>query len=157
MRIIVISDSHKNTYVIDKILSSQPTAKYVFFLGDNESDMEDFNFIYPDKTFFTVSGNCDFGSMLPTVAVEIIEGVKILYTHGHTFSVKYGTTRLLEAAKQNGSQIALFGHTHTPQTVYEDGVWLVNPGSCARPRNSRASYAVIDIEKNGIMPFIVEI
>ena len=45
MRILVISDSHRNTRVIDKILSSQPEAKHVFFLGDCTADIEDFDLL----------------------------------------------------------------------------------------------------------------
>ena len=158
MRIVVISDSHKNTRVIDKILGSQPDAKYVFFLGDNITDIEDFEFIYPDKRFFSVSGNCDYFSTAPTVGVEIIEGVKILYTHGHTFGVKYGVERLKEAAKKNASKIVLYGHTHISQTLYEDGVYIVNPGSCSNPRDGIIpTYAVIDITDKGIIPIIVNL
>ena len=96
MRILVISDSHRRTNVIDKILESQPTAKHVFFLGDNAKDIEDFEFIYPQKSFHAVCGNCDFASMLPTVGLETVNGKRVFYTHGHTFSVKYGITRLKE-------------------------------------------------------------
>ena len=49
MRIVVISDSHKRTMVIDKILSTQKEAKHIFFLGDNTDDIEDFKFMYPEK------------------------------------------------------------------------------------------------------------
>lgn len=157
MRIVVISDSHKNTKVIDTIISSQPDAKHIFFLGDNVADIEDFLFLYPDKTFHIVSGNCDYMSTVPCVNIEILEGVKILYTHGHTYSVKYGTQRLFYAAKENGYNIVLYGHTHTSNILYEDGIYLVNPGSCSQPRNSKASYAVIDITKSGIMPIIIEL
>ncbi len=157
MRIVIISDSHRRTGVIDKILTAQKDARYVFFLGDNAADIEDFEYLYPDKTFFCVSGNCDFGSMLPSVGVEIINGVKILYTHGHTFGVKYGTQRLLEAALQNGCSLALYGHTHISKIVYEDGLYIVNPGSCSSPREGRASYAVVDITDKGILPMIIEI
>ena len=157
MRILVISDSHKRSDIIEKILYSQPTAEEVFFLGDNERDIEDMQYIFPQKKFHIVSGNCDYCSLLPSSAVASVLGKKIFYTHGHTLSVKYGIGNLLKAAKQNGCDIALYGHTHTSNIVYEDGIYIVNPGSCAQPRDSRASYAVIDIEKNGIMPIIVEV
>lgn len=158
MRIVVISDSHGRTGVIDKILSAQKDAGYVFFLGDKISDIEDFEFLYPDKRFFSVSGNCDFGSLVPSVGIEIIGGAKILYTHGHTYGVKYGLNKLKEAAKQNGYNIVLYGHTHISNTLYEDGVWFVNPGSCSAPRDGNSpSYAVIDIESSGIMPNVIKI
>lgn len=158
MRIVVISDSHRRSSVIDKILSAQPQARHVFFLGDNVADIEDFEYLYPDKVFHIVCGNCDYASLAQTVGVEIIEGVKILYTHGHTFGVKHGTARLLEAAKQNGSKIVLYGHTHVSEILYEDGIYIVNPGSCSSPRDFKPpSYAVIDITEKGIMPIIVNV
>lgn len=157
MRVLVISDSHRRTQILDKILTSQPDARYVFFLGDNIADIEDFEFLYANKKFFAVSGNCDFGSIVPTVGVETVAGKKILYTHGHTFNVKYTTENLKITAKQNGCDIVLFGHTHISKILYEDGIYIVNPGSCSSPREGRASYAVIDITDNGIMPIIVDI
>lgn len=157
MRIVVISDSHGRTGVIDKILSSQPDATHIFFLGDKVSDIEDFEYLYPDKIFHIVCGNCDYASLIPAVGVELIDNVRILYTHGHIYNVKYGISRLRDAAIQNGCKIALFGHTHISKILYEDGVYLVNPGSCSSPREGRASYAVIDITENGIMPIIIEI
>lgn len=155
MRIVVISDSHGRTGAIDKILFSQETAKHIFFLGDNVRDMDDFEFLYPDKKFYTVAGNCDYNSLIPSVGVAEIGGVKIFYTHGHTLGVKSTKEHLLKTAKQNGCQIALYGHTHIADTLYEDGVYLVNPGSVSHPRSGSPSYAVIDIEKGGIMPIII--
>ena len=157
MRIVVISDSHGRSDIIDKILSLQPDACYVFFLGDNTRDIEDFEILYPHKKFLTVSGNCDFNSFYPYTGMETVEGVKIFYTHGHTLNVKSSTEYLLKSAKQNGCKIALYGHTHIANTLYEDGVYLVNPGSVSRPRNSGPSYAVIDITPKGIMPIIINI
>ena len=157
MRIVVISDSHRRSDVIEKILNAQKTAKHVFFLGDNTADIEDFEYLYPDKSFHTVCGNCDFNSLLPTVGLEVIEGKRIFYTHGHTYNVKYGLQRLIETAKQNKYDIVLYGHTHIASTLYEEGIYFVNPGSCSSPRSSKASYCVIDITENGIMPVIIEL
>ncbi len=155
MRIVAISDSHKNTYVIDKILSSEPDAEHVFFLGDKVNDIEDFEFLYPQKKFHIVSGNCDYMSTVPCVDIEVIENKKILYTHGHTYGVKYGTEKLIESAKANGYDIVLYGHTHISKILYEEGIYIVNPGSCSSARDGgKPSYAVIDITKQGIMPII---
>ena len=157
MRIVVISDSHKRSDIIEKILYAQPEASEVFFLGDLASDIEDLQYVFSDKRFHILSGNCDYFSIYPSTAVANVGGVKIFYTHGHTLSVKYGTERLLETAKQNGCSIALFGHTHISKILYEDGVYIVNPGSCSKGRDFHESYAVIDIEQNGIMPIIVNL
>lgn len=157
MRLLVISDSHRNSRIIDKILSSQPDAKHVFFLGDCTADIEDFDLLYPDKSFHIVCGNCDFYSSFKSVDIEIINSVRIFYTHGHNYAVKSSYSHLLKTAKENCCQIALYGHTHIPKTIYEDGIHIVNPGSCSKPREGKASYAVIDITDKGIMPIIIEI
>lgn len=157
MRITVISDSHRSAGTVRRILAEQVQSRHVFFLGDVTADIEDMNMEFPDKNFFVVSGNCDYFSSYPSSGIEALGGKRIFYTHGHTLCVKHGTERILNTAKQLNCQIALFGHTHTSQILYEDGIYLVNPGSCAQPRDSHKSYAVIDIEENGIMPIIINI
>lgn len=157
MRLVVISDSHKRTDIIEKILLAQPTAEAVFFLGDNSSDIEDYEFLFPQKKFYILSGNCDYFSNYPSTDIANFGDRKIFFTHGHTLGVKGGIGNLLKTAKQNGCDIALYGHTHIANILYEDGIYIVNPGSCSSPRSGRASYAVIDIEKNGILPVIVEV
>ena len=86
-----------------------------------------------------------------------IVGTKIFITHGHTLGVKNSTAVLSAAARQSDCKIALYGHTHVPNIKYEDGLYIVNPGSCARSRDGGNSYAVIDIRDNGILPTIIRI
>lgn len=157
MRIVVISDSHKRSDIVEKILYAQPDASHVFFLGDNAGDIEDLQYIFPNKIFHILSGNCDYFSNYPSSGMVSVAGKKIFFTHGHTLSVKYGVENLLKTTRQNGCDIALYGHTHIANILYEDGIYIVNPGSCSQSRNGKESYAVIDIEPNGIMPIIVEL
>lgn len=157
MRILVISDSHKRGTVVDRIISKHPEAHDVFFLGDVTGDIDDLQYEYTDKRFHIVSGNCDFYSEYPAFGMEKIGSVGIFYTHGHTLSVKYGTSRLEEHARQRGCRIALYGHTHIADISYKDGLYIVNPGSCSQSRSGKNSYAVIDIEPGGIMPIIIEL
>lgn len=157
MRILVISDSHRKYNIVERIIRAQSEAKHVFFLGDITDDIEDLMYEYTDRQFHIVSGNCDFISFYPYCSIEKIGNVDIFYTHGHTYGVKGGIGALLKAAKERNCQIALYGHTHIPHISYEDGIYLVNPGSCGNSRQGAPSYAVIDIEENGIMPIIVTI
>ena len=157
MRITVISDSHRRRSAVRKILEQQQASQHVFFLGDVVSDIEDLRMDFPGKQFYIVCGNCDSFSLYPSSGIEVLAGKKIFYTHGHMLGVKHGTERLFAHAKATGCQIALFGHTHVSQIVYEDGVYLVNPGSCAQPRDGAPSYAVIDIMETGIMPIIIRL
>ena len=157
MRIVVISDSHGHGSVVDRIIRNESAADVVVFLGDVTGDVEDFTYEYTDKRFYIVSGNCDIFSSFPYTTVAEVGGVKIFITHGHTLGVKGGTGALSIAARQADCRIALYGHTHVSNIKYEDGLYIVNPGSCARSRDGANSYAVIDIRENGILPSIIRI
>lgn len=154
LRLVIISDSHRRQGTVDKIISLEKEASHIFFLGDVTSDIEDFDIIYPDKKFHIVSGNCDFMSRYPLGDIAIIGTHRVFYTHGHLYGVKSGIGAITQKARQLDCDIALFGHTHISHTSYENGIYVVNPGSCSAPRQGGPSYAVIDIEKNGIMPII---
>ncbi len=157
MRVVVISDSHGHGSIVDRIIRREDSADAIIFLGDVTSDIEDFTYEYRDKKFYIVSGNCDMFSNFPYTTVADIADVKIFITHGHSLGVKSGIGAVIAAAKQSNCKIALYGHTHVPNIKYEDGVYVVNPGSCARSRDGGNSYAVIDIRENGILPSIIRI
>jgi putative phosphoesterase len=59
-----------------------------------------------------------------------VGGVKLFMTHGHNQKVKATLALLKKEAKEMGAQAALFGHTHSAYCCQEDGLWLLNPGSC---------------------------
>lgn len=157
MRIAVISDSHGRGSIVDRIIRREKDAEAIIFLGDITSDIEDLTYEYTDKQFFTVSGNCDRFSSYPYTLTANLADTNIFITHGHTLGVKGGTSALAKVARQSECKIALYGHTHVPDIKYEDGLYIVNPGSCALSRSGSNSYAVIDIRKNGILPSIVRI
>ena len=90
-----------------------------------------------------VKGNCDFGSFLPESRIFSLEGLRLLMAHGHTFGVKQGRGALAEYARQNGVDIALYGHTHTAAEENIGGVLLLCPGAMKR---SIQSYIVLEVE-----------
>ena len=140
MRILVLSDSHKRiSYILDAI-EAEPTAKTVYFLGDGIYDIEEAASIFPDRTYITVTGNCDFSSGYPQRDIREIGGKRILATHGYAEHVKDGIYELQIDAVDEHCSIALFGHTHEPMTKYCDGLYIMNPGSIRD-----GSYGVIDI------------
>ncbi len=157
MRILVLSDSHGRPSLIEKAIISQPQAEHIFFLGDCTRDIDAVSPFFCDKKFHIVKGNCDFSSEYPEFDRISLQNCNIFFCHGHSFSVKGSTERLQAFAKNMGAKIALFGHTHCSHTSYDNGLYIINPGSVALPRNSRASYAVIDICQNGIMPIIINL
>ena len=154
MRILVVSDSHGDTATLRRVLLAQTSAEVVFFLGDGERDIEAVRPDFPQKQFVCVSGNCDFAPLYPTQECRLLCGKKIIACHGHTFGVKGGWERYLAYARKIGADLALFGHTHQALARYEDGIYLMNPGSL---RGYGGTYGLIDVSKAGIVMNIVEI
>ena len=155
MKLLVISDSHRCGEIVDRIIRRNSEAKHIFFLGDYADDIDDLRYEYTDRSFYILSGNCDYFSSFPCVSMEKIASHNILYAHGHTYGVKEGLNSLYEAAKARNCSIVLYGHTHIPDITYKDGIYFVNPGSCSKPRNGEATYALIDISEKGVMPSII--
>ncbi len=153
MRILVISDSHGRVSEIEKAIEAHPDAGHIFFLGDCVRDIEDMPYIYSDRTFHIVSGNCDYSSMYKSYETVVLGGKRIFFTHGHPFYVKGGLSRLKQEAELQLADLVLYGHTHIANTEYADGRYFVNPGSLYS--GSPRSYAVVDLASSGIMPIIV--
>lgn len=154
MRILVVSDSHGDYYAFKRAVMAQPNAEVIIFLGDGEDQVDKIKIEFPDRMVIAVKGNCDFGSTKPTREIITLEGKKILATHGHIYSVKYGYTSAYEAAREENADILLFGHTHLAYTNYEDGLYVMNPGSIS---GSYGSYGWIDITDSGILTNIVKL
>lgn len=157
MRLLVLSDTHGRSSLIDRVLRLEKDAKEVFFLGDVVSDIEDIKPEYPDRNFHIVRGNCDYFCEYPLFDIVECGGVTVYMTHGHKHFVKSGVDDIIKAAKDVGASIALYGHTHISAIEYRDGIYAINGGSLALPRDGKASYGVIDVSKEGILPAIKQL
>lgn len=154
MRILVVSDSHGNRRALRETLMEQPNASAVIHLGDGLREAQDIAAEYPQLPFFTVRGNCDFGLLAddaPLSRLERFAGVRVFCTHGHLYEVKYGLLRVELAAREQGAQVLLHGHTHCPYTDYQEGLYMMNPGCLSE------GYGLLDITPQGIMPHLVEV
>ena len=81
MRLVVISDSHRKGNVVENIILREPSARHIFFLGDNTSDIEDFKYLYRDREFHICSGNCDYIKDFPLYDIVSIGGHNIFSSH----------------------------------------------------------------------------
>lgn len=154
MRIVVLSDSHGDVSNVNRILMSQSKAEVVLFCGDGGDDIEAARLNFPEKMFISVKGNCDWGKTLPITEFFTAEGKKIMLTHGHTYNVKFTYSEVIQAAKSNRCDILLFGHTHSSFTDYDDGLYIMNPGSA---HGYNATYGIIDITPRGIVTNILNL
>lgn len=153
MLIAVVSDTHRNSAIIKKVGNIVEKADILIHLGDNVADIDELKEIYKNK-IISVRGNCDFTTRSPIEKVENINGFRVLVTHGHKYDVKSGIWHLKDRAKEVRPDIALFGHTHISEINFEDGIWIINPGSASLPRDGQRSIAFIEIEDTEIRPSI---
>lgn len=154
MRILVVSDTHGDYLSFKTAVETQRSADVIIHCGDSQGEIDDIKLQFPNKAIIAVKGNCDFSSSLPTVETITIENKKLFITHGHLYNAKYTLYNLCCAAREAGADILLFGHTHNALTEYDDGLYIVNPGSL---HGYNASYAYIDITDKGIMTNIVKL
>lgn len=153
MRILVMSDSHGDYTKVKRAVMTQSDAQVIIHCGDGEQQVDKLRWDFPDRAVYAVRGNCDWNSNLPLEEIITLEGKKIMYTHGHIYRVKFGYNEIKQAARDKGADIVLFGHTHIPLNEYENGLYVINPGSI---NGYGATYGVIDITPQGIMTNIVE-
>jgi hypothetical protein len=148
VKLLVISDSHGNTTLAEKVINKHRDVDMVIHLGDYFRDANRLEDLFPKLHFEYVYGNSDF--MIGDVPIEKIleiEGQRVLLTHGHRYSVKWGTDRLQNKADKENIQLVLFGHTHIPQVEHLPACIILNPGSISDPRGEDdESYAIVTID-----------
>lgn len=149
MKLLVLSDSHASLYFMrSSIAAVRPDV--VIHLGDHFDDGSVLAEENPGIRFYQVPGNCDRFRCIPWQPEVIscaIGGVKVYMTHGHNHGVKSGTGRLIADARASGAQLTLYGHTHSPDCRQEDGMWILNPGTCG---TCGGSVGLVTIEKEKI-------
>ncbi|MCL2079235.1 MAG: metallophosphoesterase [Oscillospiraceae bacterium] len=146
MKLLVISDSHRNTDHI-KYAAAQAKPDIVLHLGDCVGDACELQRYLPDTPVYMVLGNNDYRPGIPNEILLTQENVRIYMTHGHIYRVKAGLQILIEKARQQKADIALFGHTHAALLRQADGIWLMNPGQMMRhDEYFPATYGIIAIE-----------
>ncbi len=158
MKILILSDSHGRMDAMRQVMEMHRDADKVVFLGDGISDARACERLF-DRPIWQVCGNCDSLSALfagvPTEQELVLEGRRILLTHGHRFGVKGGLDRLVAYARDVGYDIVLFGHTHEPleQYIAEDDhpLYLFNPGSVGSPRRGNPSFGLLQTDGENIL------
>ncbi|MGN0394412.1 MAG: metallophosphoesterase family protein [Coprococcus sp.] len=155
MKVLLISDTHGKTSCIRQIKEIVGDVDMLVHMGDICGDER---MIYDnfDCEIHMVAGNNDYGSALPYEEEFNIGRYSVFITHGHRYSVHYGTERLEELIKEKGYDIVMFGHTHERMVKHYGGSYIVNPGSLALPRDNRTgTYILLDFDQNG-KPFFAE-
>lgn len=142
MQVLVMSDTHGDSQVIEKVRGFYPNAATMIHCGDSELAFSHTALADMQK----VRGNCDMESAFPDEAVFDVGDVAFFVTHGHLFNVKSSILSLSYRAKEVSAQIVCFGHSHLLGAEMIDGVLFLNPGSLLKPRGRKEkSFAVVEI------------
>lgn len=159
MLVAIISDTHRDYEVLNKIIDRVENCDYILHLGDN---IEDLKYIkdrtYNKKiTYIGVKGNCDYSNSVPIERIIDIEGHKIFMTHGHKYGVKTDAYDIKRRAFELNCKICLYGHTHIFRISEENGGYLINPGSPSNSRDGKLGIVFMEIEGEKIRPYFIEI
>ena len=148
MKILVLSDSHGNiSNMLQAVEREQP--RMVFHLGDCWRDGERLHSRLPDLPFEQVVGNCDFRGIRPVEKLVFLEDRRVLLCHGHTYGVKSGMGGAIAAARAQGVDALLFGHTHEAFCDLLEDLWVMNPGSIGSLLSP--TYGIIRITEAGMV------
>lgn len=147
---VVLSDSHGFLPQDEEFLRVLDESDYIIHLGDGIKEINYLKEKYKQK-FIYVYGNCDsFGQ--DAFKIIDIEGVKVLITHGHKFSVKNDLFELAFECEYQKVQYGLYGHTHRAQIdELQNNITLINPGSIKYENsycyfivaNKKATYKIV--------------
>ena len=157
-KLLVLSDTHGGITALKTVLNwangrmpPNDTICAAAFLGDGISDLRpaaemtgfSCNWVY-------VRGNNDYGHSTPESSVFDFGDHRFFICHGHRYGLYGGYHSLIAAARNNGANAVLFGHSHVPFIKSEDGILLINPGSVGSPRSKTgASFTVIECAAGG--------
>ncbi|WP_144511002.1 metallophosphoesterase family protein [Bacillus sp. FJAT-22090] len=145
MKLLIISDTHRDTVTMEKVLNYWTDIDTVIHCGDSELDASYFD----NRPIHIVRGNCDFGEDFPEEVVLELESEKVLVVHGHKHHVKTTLMPLNYRAQEVKVTLVCFGHSHMLGAELQNGILFVNPGSLNKPRGRKEkSYAIVEKLEN---------
>lgn len=143
MKAVIVSDSHGNSRILERIFSAERNIDCIIHLGDGADDISELSSYTARISVYQLKGNNDPSFYnFPPKLITYMGKIKFFACHGHLLDVKFGLTKLYYSAKQDECRIAFFGHTHIPTIEESDNITLFNPG-CAY----KGQYGVL--ETNG--------
>ncbi|MBK3493491.1 metallophosphoesterase [Viridibacillus sp. YIM B01967] len=143
MRILVMSDTHGDATVIERVVQHEQDVDAVFHCGDSELSFGATEF----RNMYKVRGNCDYDKQFADDVIAEIDGQTIYMTHGHLYNVKTTLLPLSYRSAEVSANIVLFGHSHLLGAELIDDTLFVNPGSLRLPRGRKEkSYAIIEFD-----------
>ena len=156
MKILVVSDTHRNNTNYLKVLKKTGPLDLVVHCGDVEGS----EMIIAGAAGCPVQmvrGNNDFFSNLPKEKEFMIGRYKVWLTHGHNYYIAMNHEIIKQEAREREADIVMCGHTHKPVVDIGSGLTLINPGSISYPRqdNRRPSYILMELDRDGEVHYTI--
>ena len=152
MKLLIFSDSHGNVANMEDVVRMERPDR-ILHLCDLVCDAQALQEKFPDIPVTLVPGNCDGRRPdLPEERIFTLEDCKLLMTHGHIYHVKMGAAAAIRAAREAGAGLLCFGHTHEAVCEFQQGLWVVNPGSIGSLANP--TYAVAILQEDGAVCYL---
>jgi uncharacterized protein len=159
--LVIVSDTHGSFRNIKKCISGFDNLKpeYVVHLGDDYVDADIISqFGYK---VVRVPGLWTDYYQNPSIDNKMFwdfEGWRFFLTHSiepHYNDLK-GDISSEKVIKKKQCDVFLFGHTHIPKVVQQDGIVFVNPGHLKeKETRSKPSYAFLQVSKSELKIAIV--
>ena len=135
MKILVVSDTHGNNAVLDKLVKIHPDCDLYLHAGDSESDEQS---LFP---FRTVRGNCDYF----TTANERL----LINTPKGYLLMQHKPNIPSDIISEYDVKIFIHGHTHIRRYEIINNLIILNPGAMSYSRDKYdCSYAIVTIDND---------
>ncbi len=148
MKIGIVSDTHKNKELLDKVagwLSQRQKISTLYHLGDDYDDVQDLGGYFSEV--IQVPGIYDkryLSGELPAIVSETVLGLNILLVH----------CLEKDASEEDitKSDVILHGHTHRQELRIYDGKLFLNPGhlKASKDKNMPPTFGILNIYDTGV-------
>ena len=158
----LISDTHvpkKALNVPRRVFEVFQNVDFIIHAGDlvELSVVDELEQVAP---VLAVHGNLDsieVNDALPVLNSLKVFGWKIGVMHDP--EVSNGSDKMVRIAEENGFNVFVYGHTHSPRIKWESGILYINPGSPTDPASFliKPSVALLQITQKAITPQIISL
>lgn len=148
MKIGVMSDTHGDQAAVRQGIKAAGPMDMWLHAGDYSQDASYLAKLV-NVPVFAARGNCDGQATAKIDEFIEVAGKKIWITHGHRYGVKQGVSQLVEWGRHYEVDIVIYGHTHIPDSRWEENLLVFNPGSAAEPRSGYGTCGILNIDHEG--------
>lgn len=162
-RVGVLSDTHipiKATKLPSRVFDLFQNVDFIIHAGDLVS-LGVVDRLKQLAPVVAVRGNMDSRAVrdaLPEMTDLTVDRWRIGVTHDP--GVLFGRSKMRVIAEENNFDVLVYGHTHHPSTLWEDGRLFINPGSPTNPLPPflvKPTVAVLTLSRRTVEPKIISL